>query len=146
MSANLQGYAAGVNPIAAEPTRLCPKLCPRRMLELGPRRRQGHAHDLTLQEIAAQLGISRATVGRIVARCGGSRLRGVEVPPTSRRYERAQSGELLQLDIKKLARGSCGRASVSAAIAAIPCVARVGSMPTWRSTITRASLRRDVAR
>lgn len=58
---------------------------------------------LTLQEIAAQLGISRATVGRIVARCGWSRLQVVEVPPTSRRYERAQAGELLHLDIKKLA-------------------------------------------
>ena len=59
---------------------------------------------LTLKEIAATLGISRATVGRIVARCGWSRLHVVELPPTSRRYERAEAGELLHLDIKKLAR------------------------------------------
>ena len=59
---------------------------------------------LTLKEIATVVGISRATVGRIVARCGWSRLHVLEVPPTSRRYERAQPGELLHLDTKKLAR------------------------------------------
>jgi len=59
---------------------------------------------LTLQEIAAALAISRATVGRIVARCGWSRLHVLELPPTSRRYERAHAGELVHLDIKKLAR------------------------------------------
>jgi transposase InsO family protein len=59
---------------------------------------------LTLQEIATALGVSRATVGRIVARCGWSRLHVLEVPPTSRRYERARPGELLHLDIKKRAR------------------------------------------
>ena len=59
---------------------------------------------LTLQEIAAAVGISRATVGRIVARCGWARLHVLELPATSRRYERAQPGELVHLDIKKLAR------------------------------------------
>ena len=59
---------------------------------------------LTLQEIAATVGISRATVARIVARCGWSRLHVLEVLPTSRRYERARPGELVHLDIKKLAR------------------------------------------
>jgi transposase InsO family protein len=59
---------------------------------------------LTLKEIAGVLGISRATVGRIVARCGWSHLHVLELPPTSRRYERARPGELVHLDIKKLAR------------------------------------------
>ena len=59
---------------------------------------------LTLKEIAAALGISRATVGRIVAGCGWSHLHVLELPPTSRRYERARAGELVHLDIKKLAR------------------------------------------
>jgi transposase InsO family protein len=59
---------------------------------------------LTLREIATTLGISRATVGRIVARCGWSRLHVLELPPTSRRYERSHPGELVHLDIKKLAR------------------------------------------
>jgi transposase InsO family protein len=59
---------------------------------------------LTLKEIATIAGISRATVSRIVARCGWSRLHVLELPPTSRRYERARPGELVHLDIKKLAR------------------------------------------
>jgi transposase InsO family protein len=59
---------------------------------------------LTLHEIAAALQLSRATVARIVARCGWQRLHVLEVPPTSRRYERARPGELLHLDVKKLAR------------------------------------------
>ena len=59
---------------------------------------------LTLKEIATAVGISRATVGRIVARCGWSRLHVLELPPTSRRYERARPGDLLHLDTKKLAR------------------------------------------
>jgi transposase InsO family protein len=58
---------------------------------------------LTLPEIALAVGLSRATVGRIVARCGWARLHVLEVPPTSRRYERAQPGELVHLDVKKLA-------------------------------------------
>jgi transposase InsO family protein len=59
---------------------------------------------LTLRAIADALALSRATVGRIVARCGWSRLHVLELPPTSRRYERARAGELVHLDIKKLAR------------------------------------------
>lgn len=59
---------------------------------------------LTLTEIAAAVGVSRATVGRLVARCGWSHLHVLEVPATSRRYERTQPGELVHLDIKKLAR------------------------------------------
>lgn len=59
---------------------------------------------LTLKEIAATVGLGRATVARIVARGGWSRVHIVEVPPTSRRYERARPGELVHLDIKKLAR------------------------------------------
>jgi transposase InsO family protein len=59
---------------------------------------------LTLKEIAIAVGLSRATVARIVARCGWSRLHVLELPPTSRRYERARPGELVHLDIKKLAR------------------------------------------
>ena len=58
----------------------------------------------TCEEIAAAVAVSRATVARIVARCGWSRLHVLELPPTSRRYERAVVGELLHLDTKKLGR------------------------------------------
>jgi transposase len=58
----------------------------------------------TCAEIAVLVGVSRATVARVIARCGWSRLHVLELPPTSRRYERAVPGELLHLDTKKLGR------------------------------------------
>lgn len=58
----------------------------------------------TCGEIAGAVGVSRATVARIVSRCGWSRLHVLEVPPPSRRYERGAPGELLHLDTKKLGR------------------------------------------
>ena len=58
----------------------------------------------TCGEIASVVGVSRATVARIVRRCGWSRLHVLELPPTSRRYERAAPGELVHLDTKKLGR------------------------------------------
>ena len=63
-----------------------------------------HQQRLTTAAIATTVGLSRATVARIVARSGWARLHVLEIPPTSRRYERARPGELLHLDIKKLAR------------------------------------------
>ena len=58
----------------------------------------------TCTEIARAVGVSRATVARIVGRCGWARLHVLEVPPLARRYERAAPGELLHLDTKKLGR------------------------------------------
>jgi transposase InsO family protein len=58
----------------------------------------------TCGEIATTVGVSRATVARIVGRCGWARLHVLELPPTSRRYERAVTGELVHLDTKKLGR------------------------------------------
>ena len=63
-----------------------------------------HQQRLTASAIATAVGVSRATVARIIARSGWARLHVLEIPPTSRRSERAQPGELLHLDIKKLAR------------------------------------------
>jgi len=59
---------------------------------------------LTLVAIAAQLGLSRATVARIAKAAGLSRLSKLDPPPVYRRYERAEAGELLHLDVKKLGR------------------------------------------
>jgi transposase InsO family protein len=59
---------------------------------------------LTLLGIAQQLGLSRATVARICARAGINRLSRLEPAPPVVRYERAQPGELLHLDVKKLGR------------------------------------------
>jgi transposase InsO family protein len=59
---------------------------------------------LTLITIAAQLGLSRATVARIAKAEGLNRLSKLEPTPVYRRYERAAPGELLHLDVKKLGR------------------------------------------
>lgn len=54
--------------------------------------------------IAAAVGLSRATVGRILRRLGLARLTALAPAPPVRRYERARPGELLHVDIKKLGR------------------------------------------
>lgn len=59
---------------------------------------------LTLTTIAAQLRLSRCTVARIAKAGGLSRLSQLEPAPVYRRYERAEPGELLHLDVKKLGR------------------------------------------
>jgi transposase InsO family protein len=59
---------------------------------------------MTLVSIAAQLSLSRATVARIARAAGLNRLRKLDPAPVYRRYERAEPGELLHLDIKKLGR------------------------------------------
>src|SRR5580700_11760433 len=59
---------------------------------------------LTLGSIAAQLGLSRATVARIAKAAGLNRLSKLDPLPVYRRYERAEPGELLHLDVKKLGR------------------------------------------
>src|SRR5579862_6892770 len=59
---------------------------------------------LTLVTIAAHLNLSRATVARIAKAEGLNRLSKLEPAPVYRRYERAEPGELLHLDVKKLGR------------------------------------------
>jgi transposase InsO family protein len=54
--------------------------------------------------IAAELGMSKATVGRILIRHGLNRWRDLEPVEPVRRYERAKPGEIIHVDIKKLGR------------------------------------------
>ena len=61
-------------------------------------RRQRHTGAL----IAAQVGVSPATVSRILRRLGLNRLSALEPAEPVRRYERAAPGEILHIDIKKL--------------------------------------------
>ena len=53
------------------------------------------------QRIVAELGVSRATVGRILTRHGLNRWRDLEPVEPVRRYERAKPGEMIHIDIKK---------------------------------------------
>ena len=56
------------------------------------------------QRIAAEVGVSRATVGRILTRHGLNRWRDLEPAKPVRRYERHRPGEMIHFDIKKLGR------------------------------------------
>jgi len=61
-------------------------------------RRQRH----TGEQIAAEVGVSAATVSRVLKRLGLNRLSALEPAEPVRRYERAAPGEILHIDIKKL--------------------------------------------
>jgi transposase InsO family protein len=55
-------------------------------------------------QIAARVGLSTATVARILARHGLSRLKSLEPKEPVVRYQRERPGELIHVDIKKLGR------------------------------------------
>jgi transposase len=61
-------------------------------------RRQRH----TGKQIAAEVGVSPATVSRILKRLGLNRLSALEPAEPVRRYQRENRGELIHIDIKKL--------------------------------------------
>ena len=69
----------------------------RRVLELRFKR-------LTGREISETIGLPRATVSRILRKAGVGRLRSLEPPEPPNRYEHKNPGDLLHIDIKKLAR------------------------------------------
>lgn len=54
--------------------------------------------------IASYMGVSKATVSRVLKRAGLSRLSDLRPAEDVQRYEREVSGELLHIDIKKLGR------------------------------------------
>jgi len=56
----------------------------------------------TGKQIAIEVGISAATVSRILRRLGLNRLAALEPAEPIRRYERQHPGELIHIDIKKL--------------------------------------------
>jgi transposase InsO family protein len=60
---------------------------------------------LTGKAIAAETGVSPATVSRILKRLGLNKLSALEPAPV-RRYEREHPGELIHIDIKKLGKFS----------------------------------------
>ena len=56
----------------------------------------------TGKQIAAEVGVSPATVSRILKRLGLNRLSALEPAEPVRRYQRDNPGELIHIDIKKL--------------------------------------------
>src|SRR6516165_5299844 len=62
----------------------------------------------TGKQIATEVGVSPATVSRVLRRLSLNKLSTLEPQPV-RRYEREKPGELIHIDIKKLGRiGSVG--------------------------------------
>jgi transposase InsO family protein len=91
---------AGLEDRSSRPHRLyrpTPQMIVERIETLRRQRMTGKA-------IAAEVGVSPATVSRILKRLGLNRLKALEPAEPVRRYEREHPGELLHLDIKKLGR------------------------------------------
>jgi transposase InsO family protein len=61
---------------------------------------------MTGKAIAAETGVSTATVSRVLRRLGLNRLSALEPAEPPRRYQRERPGELIHIDIKKLGRFS----------------------------------------
>jgi len=59
---------------------------------------------MTGPQIARDLKRPRATVARVLKRAGLERLKKLETPEPENRYQHARAGNLLHLDVKKLAR------------------------------------------
>jgi transposase InsO family protein len=59
---------------------------------------------LTQARIAASLGVSASTVGRVLCRAGLSKMHDLEPCAPVMRYEHAHPGDLLHIDTKKLGR------------------------------------------
>lgn len=56
------------------------------------------------RQIARMVGVSPATVSRVLKAARLSRMRDIEPKPPARRYERENPGDMIHLDIKKLGR------------------------------------------
>lgn len=82
----------------SSPSQTPPATCD--AVEALRRQRRTQAH------IAAEIGLSPATVSRILARRGLSLLSSLEPAQPRPRYERATPGEIIHIDIKKLGKFS----------------------------------------
>ena len=83
----------------------------------------------TGKQIAVEVGVSAATVSRVLRRLGLNKLSALEPAEPVRRYERENPGELIHLDIKKLGRiGSVGH--------------RINNGSCYRSKTFRAACKR----
>ena len=92
--------AAGLTDRSSRPHRLRRPTSPDRVEEIIALRRER----LCGKHIAKRVGVSPATVSRALRRAGLSRMRDLDPVEPVRRYERANPGEMIHLDIKKLGR------------------------------------------
>src|SRR6476661_7245020 len=88
----------GLQDRSSKPHSLPSQTSPATCAAVEALRRQRH----TGKQIAAEVGVSTATVSRILRRLGLNRLSALEPAEPVRRYEREHPGELIHIDIKKL--------------------------------------------
>src|SRR6202140_460540 len=88
----------GLRDRSSRPLSLPSQTAPATCAMVEALRRQRH----TGKQIAAEVGISPATVSRVLWRLGLNRIRDLEPAEPVRRYEREHPGELIHIDIKKL--------------------------------------------
>ena len=91
---------AGLAERSSRPHRLNRPTPPEKVEQIIALRRQR----LTGQQIARDVGVSPATVSRVLRAAGLNRIRDLEPVEPVIRYEREHPGELIHLDIKKLGR------------------------------------------
>lgn len=92
--------AEGLKDRSSRPRRLRKPTPAEAVAEIERLRRQRW----TGKQIAAEVGVSPATVSRILRRLGLNRIKALEPAEPVRRYERQHPGELIHIDIKKLGR------------------------------------------
>ncbi|NIJ72582.1 hypothetical protein FHR66_001799 [Xanthomonas sp. F4] len=92
--------AAGLMDRSSRP-RHCPHATPQPIVDQILEQRRCRQ---TYRQIAGQLPVAPSTIARLLRRAGLHRLAELEPAPPHNRYEYAQPGQLLHLDIKKLAR------------------------------------------
>jgi len=92
--------AEGLKDRSSRPRRLRQPTPAEAVAEIERLRRQRW----TGKQIAAEVGVSPATVSRILRRLGLNRIKALEPAEPVRRYERQHPGELIHIDIKKLGR------------------------------------------
>jgi transposase InsO family protein len=89
---------AGLQDRSSRPHRLRQPTPPEVIVRIESLRRQR----MPGKEIAATVGVSAATVSRVLKRLGLSKLSALEPAQPPRRYQREQPGEMIHIDIKKL--------------------------------------------
>ena len=92
--------AAGLVDRSSRPHRLRQPTPDAAVEQIAALRRQRWTGD----QIAKQVGVSPATVSRVLRRLGLRKLKDLAPAAPIRRYQRANPGELLHIDIKKLGR------------------------------------------
>jgi transposase InsO family protein len=91
---------SGLADRSSRPERSPRSIAPAKALAIVELRRRRLIHG----RIAVSLGVSKSTVGRVLARAGLSRLRDLEPSEPVVRYEHEHPGDLVHIDTKKLGR------------------------------------------